>query len=208
MPKLTVDYLVSVGAKEIWPPSKFAKQYEDGLERGYPVLVAVLDTAFGEHCKVICGTYDLRAVHRSPYAATWFHLSQKVLKRIKEARQKEAEMDSSRERRRELELWRDLQKEHYHAGILTPEQIAKLEAVPGWTWDRRPGLGEFIEARQAVDEALARGETTITYRGQTITREGDRYVILGQSYPRLEAVLDGIDLHIGCPTHDVPDEDE
>lgn len=34
----------------------------------------------------------------------------------------------------EMELWANEQRKDYKAGKLKPEQIKKLESLPGWTW--------------------------------------------------------------------------
>ena len=34
----------------------------------------------------------------------------------------------------QVERWIAQQKRAYAAGKLSPEKIAKLEAIPGWTW--------------------------------------------------------------------------
>ena len=38
--------------------------------------------------------------------------------------------------KQELKNWRNMQRSRYHLGLLTPDEIKKLEALPGWTWKR------------------------------------------------------------------------
>jgi hypothetical protein len=79
----TVEILRSIGAKEIFPPRTFGKKYQDDQERGYPLLVAVLYTAYGEYFKEINDPLTLRSVKQSPDSARYFELSKKVITALK-----------------------------------------------------------------------------------------------------------------------------
>jgi hypothetical protein len=80
---VTVEILKSIGAKEIWPPKTLGKKYQDAQLRGYPLLVAVLYTADGEYFKEINDSFTLRSVKESPYTASYFELSKKVVTALK-----------------------------------------------------------------------------------------------------------------------------
>ena len=40
---------------------------------------------------------------------------------------------------RELGAWAANQRHKYHAGTLKDERRQRLESLPGWDWQRRPG---------------------------------------------------------------------
>ena len=53
--------------------------------------------------------------------------------------------DSNDKKRRAVAQWIEDQRESYRDGTLSPEQIKKLEGLPGWCWNL--GSDQPVEKR-------------------------------------------------------------
>ena len=65
-----------------------------------------------------------------------------------------------------LGQWVNKQRRQYKRGVLRPERVARLEAVPGWVWNEHDALWE--EAYEALLAYVSRGGSVETVPPSTV----------------------------------------
>lgn len=83
---ITNGLMQGMGIKQIWPPKLFGKKWvKDGQwEKGQKLLVAIINTPYGDHCKEIYSQSVLNEVRQNPYvSARWYALSKLQVESIR-----------------------------------------------------------------------------------------------------------------------------